>query len=238
MRILDHFDFTTWKPITKSAVDFARGASAWDLGNRTLYDLCQNHPGHNTTEEIIAKIWLIGRSYAASIERRRNADQFGDGFYEATVAPTVKESAIDEWLTGISNDDVANTVVIHKKLMDLFASITGGLEKRSLTSKYLHFHKPGAFFIYDSRARQAITKVVPRLNQLPKLPAAQFDKEYKDFVRRCLWLRSEISSKHGVILTPREIDKLLLAMADKGSFTGVSISKGQRENISDVTGGT
>ena len=42
----------------------------WDLGNKVLYDLCSSYPYHKTDEEIIAKIWLIGRSYAAAIERR------------------------------------------------------------------------------------------------------------------------------------------------------------------------
>lgn len=223
MRTLDHFDFTTWKRVTKRAVDTAQAASVWDLGNRTLYDLCDTHPGHKTSAEIIAKIWLIGRSYAASIERRRNANQFGDGFYEATVVPTIKKSGLDKWLMSVSSDDVPNTIVVHKKLMDLFASITGGLEKRSLASKYLHFHRPDAFFIYDSRAKRAITKVVPRLNHLPNISAALYDREYRDFVRRCAWLRDEILSTHGVVLSPREIDKLLLAMTKKGSFTGVNI---------------
>jgi hypothetical protein len=52
--------------------------------------------------------------------------------------------------------------------MDLFAAITQR-EKRSLASKYLHFHVPHVFYLYDSRARRAITKVVPRLNNLPHI---------------------------------------------------------------------
>ncbi len=223
MHVLDHFDFNTWKKITKEAVCAARSPSPWDLGNSVLYELCSRHPSHKTVEEIIAKIWLIGRSYAASIERRRNVEQFGDAFYEATVAPRLMESGIDDWLSGVSAEDTLGAVVVHKKLMDLFATFTGGLEKRSLASKYLHFHKPDVFFIYDSRARKAITKVVPRLNHLHRLSADPCDTEYKDFVRRCIWLRNEIRSAHGIELTPREIDKLLLAMAGRGSFTGVGI---------------
>jgi len=164
MRSLDHFDFRPKAPraITKAEVDDAQAASVWDLGNRTLYELCRNHPKHKTLDEIIAKVWLIGRSYAASIERRRNADQFGDGFYEATVAPRIISSCIDEWLASIPIDEPVKTskaIVVHKRLLELFASFTL-LDKRSLVSKYLHFHRPDAFFIFDRRARQAITKVV------------------------------------------------------------------------------
>jgi hypothetical protein len=205
------------RSITKDDIDGARTPWVWDLGNSILYDLCRNHPGHKTNHEIIAKVWLIGRSYAASIERRRNAERFGDSFYEEIVAPGMMESHIDEWLAGFSKDKSPGTtqsIAVHKHLMDLFKSFTD-LEKRSLASKYLHFHEPKVFFIYDSRARQAITKVVPRLNRLPDISPASYDKEYKDFVRRCVWLRNDIFARHRVFLTPREIDKLLLVISEE-----------------------
>lgn len=53
----------------------------WDIGNRILYDMCGAHPEHSQDGEIVAKVWLIGRSYAASIERCRNAKHIGDDFY-------------------------------------------------------------------------------------------------------------------------------------------------------------
>jgi hypothetical protein len=223
MRTLDHFDFRPKpsRPITKTEIDAAQAPSLWDLGNRVLYNLCRDHPKHVAADEIVAKIWLIGRSYAASIERRKNAIEVGEEFYEASVAPAMKASAIDQWLAACSVEDspgIPKGISIHKQLMDLFASITE-LDKRSLASKYLHFHLPNAFFIYDSRAKTAITKVVPRLDLLPGIAAETFDKEYKDFVRRCVWLRNEIYSTHSVLLTPRQIDKLLLAIT--GPKTGV-----------------
>ena len=204
------------RQITKEDIDAIRTPWVWDLGNRILYDMCRAHPGHSEDDEIVAKIWLIGRSYAASIERRRNAKHIGDDFYEAVVAPTMRNQPIDLWLGSIQQTDKsgsAKTVVIHKKLMDLFHSITD-LEKRSLASKYLHFHKPDAFFIYDSRARQSITKIVPRLNEIPELETDEFDPEYRDFVRRCVWLRDNVQKTLGTGLTPRAIDKLLLMITD------------------------
>ena len=204
------------RKITKEDIDAIRKPRIWDLGNRILYDMCRVYPGHSKDDEIVAKIWLIGRSYAASIERRRNAKHSGDDFYEAVVAPTMRNQPIDLWLGSIKQTDKsgsAKTVAIQKKLMYLFHSITR-LEKRSLASKYLHFHKPDAFFIYDSRARQAITKVVPRLNEIPELETDEFDLEYRDFVRRCVWLRDNVQKTLGTALTPREIDKLLLMIND------------------------
>ncbi len=58
--------------ISKDDVEKALSNTAWDLGNQVLYDLCSKHPFHKTPQEIIAKVWLIGRSYAAALERRKN----------------------------------------------------------------------------------------------------------------------------------------------------------------------
>ena len=211
------------RQITKTDIDAIRTHCIWDLGNRVLYDMCRDHPEHKADDEIVAKVWIIGRSYAASIERRRNAKNIADDFYETVVAPTMRKQPIDSWLGSIDQKGEpgnAQTVTVHKRLMDLFHSITD-LEKRSLTSKYLHFHRPNAFFIYDSRTRRSITKVVPRLNEIPELDTDEFDHEYRDFVRRCVWLRTHIQATLGKGLTPREIDKLLLMISDdKQVFAG------------------
>jgi hypothetical protein len=207
------------RQITKSEIDSIRVPWVWDLGNRVLYDLCRQHPGHCRDDEIVAKVWLIGRSYSASIERRRNAKDTGDRFYEQAVVQAMRSTPVDEWLASVGPPEglgSSASIAVHKKLMDLFHSITG-LEKRSLASKYLHFHRPDAFFIYDSRARWAIAKVVPRLNQIPAIEAEQYDVEYRDFVRRCVWLRSRLRIAHATELTPRELDKLLLMIAAGGT---------------------
>ncbi|MGA2065457.1 MAG: hypothetical protein ABSG86_10825 [Thermoguttaceae bacterium] len=203
------------REITPDDLASAQGVWVWDLGNQVLYDLCRSHFTHSSDGEIVAKVWLIGRSYAASIERRRNKKDGAGDFYAGTVAPAVRRSDIDRWLAEVSRPGAPGapeTIITHKRLMDLFKSLTD-LDKRSLASKYLHFHVPDRFFIYDSLARRAITKLVPRLNRIPNIPAAEHDQEYKDFVRRCVWLRQHISDRHDVSLTPRQIDKLLLATA-------------------------
>jgi hypothetical protein len=207
------------RTITRNDIDSARSACVWDLGNQVLYELCSKHSGHCEADEIVAKIWLIGRSYAASIKRRRNATRAGDRFYEETVVPAMQESGIDSWLASVprhGRPGSPESVEVHKMLMDLFRSVTG-LEKRSLASKYLHFHIPDAFYIYDSRARQAITKVVPRLNRIPDIRTSTCDPEYKDFVRRCVWLWQHVRETHGIALSPRELDKLLLAITEKNA---------------------
>jgi len=199
------------KTLARSEIDSARLPSVWDLGNKILYDMCRNYPGHDTNEKIIAKIWLIGRSYAASIERRKNAAQIGDSFYTEVVVPEIQNSPIDSWLREVPKEEPGNsqTVSVHKKLQDTLFSITG-LHKRSLSSKYLHFHCPGSFFLYDSRARRSVMKLTPHISSIPTISADEFDTEYRDFVRRCLWLWNNIRENFGFELTPREMDNLLL----------------------------
>ena len=192
----------------------AIGRSLWDFGNRVLYDLCANHPHHDEDEVIVAKVWLIGRSYAAAIERRRDhkSPLSGDAFYERTVAPKIRKSGIDRWFRSISDDgsnDIALTLRVHKKLMDLFGSISG-LEKRSLASKYLHFHFPGRYYIFDSRAMkgiQALTTGVGRnLHSI-----RNYDETYTRFYLRAQILNAELNSLVGRSLSPRDVDKVLLA---------------------------
>lgn len=206
--------------ITKDDINYALGPSPWDLGNEVLYSLCQQHPKHDMGNAIIAKVWLIGRSYAAAIERRKNAEETSDDFYEITVVEKIKKSNLDDWLANLPNQvldpwhGLGSVITVHKRLMDIFSDLTG-LGKRALASKYLHFHRPDLFFIYDSRAKEAITKITPRPNEIKDITAEESDSEYHIFCRRSQCLRDSISERFGETLTPRQIDKILLRITDK-----------------------
>lgn len=193
--------------------------SRWEFGNSILYQMCEDNPLHNDADVVIGKIWLIGRSYAAAIERRKNADNYqGDDFYYDAVAPKMLEigKELDSRIeslknnTGIIADCVPEILSTHKYLMDAFMDLTG-LEKRSLASKYLHFHCPEKFFIYDSRARAAIGKIVKRPNKKILLGIDDHDAEYGDFVCRMLELQEYLDEKLGVYEKPRAIDSFLLS---------------------------
>ena len=114
-----------------------------------LYQLCRDYPDHKSPEVITAKVWLIGRSYAAAIERGRTMEEDGDSFYESKVVPKIQASSIDEQIhtvkqfSEITRESIPTILMTHKYLTDLFAEISGK-DKRSLASKYLHFHCPGA----------------------------------------------------------------------------------------------
>lgn len=49
---------------------FTNEANSVSIGNDCLYNLVRNNPLNNNANGLLAKLWLIGRSYAASPERR------------------------------------------------------------------------------------------------------------------------------------------------------------------------
>jgi len=192
--------------------------SVWDLGNQTLYELCRKHPDHRSVDTIVAKVWLIGRSYASAIERRRvNREVTGDDFYVGVVAPAIRASKIDHWfaeLRPLRRPAPHVVVAVHKRLTDLFRQISGQ-DKRSLASKYLHFHVPKAVYIYDERASRAIRQVTSPLRSRAR-GLTEYDDEYAQFYLRCEVLRAQLEQVIGRAMTPREVDKVLLAVADRG----------------------
>src|SRR5687767_7102967 len=109
--------------IAKELVDLALRGTLWDVGNRVLYDLCRQYPRHDQVDQIVAKIWLIGRAYSVAIERRREKTEFlGDAFYTQHVGPKLQEWQIDAWLSPIASyrdvtlDNLDAILSCHRKL--------------------------------------------------------------------------------------------------------------------------
>ena len=188
----------------------------WDFGNEVLYRLCEEHPNHTNEDEIVAKIWLVGRSYSAAIERRKDSREVnGEAFYTTVVGPKMRRANIDKWLRPLSNYKIPtlancpDIIDAHKRLTDLFYNITG-LEKRSLASKYLHFHFRNLFYIYDARAAQNLAKLTSHLEEMPVLRS--YDQVYAAHFIRSLNLVNRIEREQGVYLTPRKLDDYLLGL--------------------------
>lgn len=184
----------------------------WHFGNKVLYDLCADFPEHGDLSQVIAKVWLIGRSYAAAIERGRKRGDQNDDFYVETVGPLIVNSGLDKWLKevrkiSLCTENQLEFVQCHENTMELFRDISG-LKKRSLASKYLHFHQPEVFFIYDSRAARGLSKFSKTVGRASRSNSG--DDDYRKFFEKCLRLRDAIKSKYSVHLTPRDIDNILL----------------------------
>ena len=191
--------------------------NSWTLGNEVLYRLCREHPFHKTYDEIGAKIWLIGRAYSASIERRKEKTSINDDYYDTKVIPQIKKSGIDEWIKNCKIQKTKDSCLLaHKKTTDLFQRISG-LEKRSLASKYLHFHQPDLFFLYDSRARHGIGVLFKELHlkREKEVDNDFFDKGYASFFNKCLKAQAEIVKRYGIHLKCRELDTLLINIANE-----------------------
>ena len=189
----------------------------WHVGNQVLYNLCRDYPEHVDDATIVAKVWLIGRAYSASIERGRPKGLSNDRFYTEAVPNEMRKQKhrLDDNLKALAElkevDDessIAKMLETHGHLVRCFKKLTT-LSKRSLASKYLHFHLPNLFFIYDSRAASSIRSLPGGRHTVPSPPTA--DPEYAKFVGAALGVREHVSSEFGERLSPRQLDRLLLA---------------------------
>ena len=118
----------------------------WKFGNDILYQLCRDYPYHKDDSVIIAKIWLIGRSYAAAVERRKQKNEAlpqGDRFYEQCVVPALKNSQLDQKIDDlrhhVSMEDAIEPILeLHSYLVTKLEEITHD-HKRSLASSIYIF---------------------------------------------------------------------------------------------------
>jgi hypothetical protein len=212
--------------ITRRDIDLAKadGSDVWAFGNGILYKLCRDYPEHKKPDVVGAKIWLIGRSYAAAVERRRNVDAdnpiANDAFYKNVVIPKIIESKLDAKLDSlqpfskIDEHSIIPVLEVHRYFVELLYEITE-LNKRSLASKYLHFHKPQLFYIYDSIASAGLSKVMPKYRLRKSSSNGKFDSAYSGFAFRLLELQKEIEQKYGEHLNPRQLDRMLLRLGTK-----------------------
>lgn len=206
---------------SRENIDKALKSREWDFGNEVLYELCNKNFKHEEECKIIAKVWLIGRSYAAAIERRRNKTDINDDFYISKVAPLFKNSKIDSLLASlnrrkeITTENLMEILRVHYYLMQEIKKITK-IEKRSFCSKYLHFHLPDLFFIYDSRVVTALRKYSSRV---PKectylTKSENIDNEYAKFFVKSFALKKQIKKEYNLKLTNRQFDKILILTAN------------------------
>lgn len=218
------------KNISNLDIEEYKSNGTWDFGNELLYRLCKDNFKHTDDGVIAAKIWLIGRSYAASIERGRNNIRDvpnSEDFYKVIVSKAFRESNIDDNLEKLKNVELTNKNLklilnTHNDLVKTVYDITGK-HHRSFSSKYLHFHRRDLFFMYDSRASSVIgrfIKTVPKkFNSLIKQD--NVDEAYARYFCKCYYLKKEIETQHGTNITPRVIDNILMDEANKKLYRDI-----------------
>ncbi len=208
---------------TKKQIETAQQKNVWDFGNAILYKLCKDNFNHDTDDHILTKVLFIGRIYAAAVERRKNkSNDINDNFYIDTVAPAFRKSKLDEKLSVLkigkteNINNIKSVLQTHYFLTSMLKKITA-LEKRSFSSKYLHFHLPDLFFIYDSRAVNALRKFTSQVSKDLKyiLELENIDNEYAKFYCKCFDLKRQIKTQLNIELTNRQLDNLLIEIANK-----------------------
>jgi len=200
--------------------------------------MCQQYPSNTNSQSILAKTLIIGRTYAASIERRKVkntiedaqpvAEIINDDFYVNNVVPIFQNLDLDQYineikswgdvpLLSLGDEQIIKILALHKILSSAFEKATG-LQKRSFASKYLHFHLPNIYFIYDSRAYAALNLVLKEVKQQGKriVNTEQADQEYASFFMKCLRVLDYYQKvDESVHITPRQLDNLLIEIANQ-----------------------
>lgn len=205
---------TALYPLKRSWLKKAYEDSIWDVGNSCLYQLCTRYPKHTNDGEVAAKIWLIGRAYSAAAERGVSGKGQGESYIRKLAKRCVALKA-DRYLVHLPKQPASFSQALDQvvKAHHAIESILGsdGRGRVSLTSKYLHFHRPDLFPIYDSRAAAAIAKVTPSYRFTGyELPDQQASSPYGKFCARCAWLADEMTRQKGVSPTLRQLDTMLL----------------------------
>jgi len=210
---------------TKKQLDKAIQGNVWDLGNNALYKLCRDNFEHDQPNKILAKTWIIGRSYAVALERnKKKSEIINNDFYTKDVASTFmnQELNLDHRLNNLKRHKKVNmeslqeTIELHQDLTRKIIAITDH-HNRSFSSKYLHFHLPRLFFIYDSRAANSLCNFISRIPSDPSFLTRldKVDKSYATFVCKCYALQTEIEKQYKIALTPRQLDNVLIEIADE-----------------------
>jgi len=132
-----------------------------------LYDMCKKWPYHDNLSQAQAKVTIIGRTYAAGLERKGGED-YRKGILE-TVANALNKNSkrIDRDVAALKNFKELSVIAqdrilgTHGNIVSLLREETKTkLNFRSFVSKYLHFHAP-IVPLFDSRASSAIRELYP-----------------------------------------------------------------------------
>lgn len=191
--------------------------AAGGVANLFLYELCERFPDHSDVGATASKLDLIGKFYLASPKRGIGDSCFGyEGSFFEGVARRLKRSSLDQKLADVrslgrvSIGNLPKILDIHayiqKEIVSFICEEWGVPKDRrnvnariSFCSKYLHFHIPDAFFIYDRIVRERL--------------AMSQGVSYGKFCEHILKFASEWADRDW---TPRSIDMDVYGYRDPG----------------------
>lgn len=170
MGILSRMPTTKYKLATEARKWWKRAQKyqgGWSLGRDTLYQMCQN-TRHTDVAATVSKLWLIGRSHSAALERTHLRDvRWRTEPYRRAADALRSVRRLDARLdqirgTGDAYDARQLTMVCScvEDVANALAETVGQL-KLSLASKYLHFHAP-EIPIFDRNSYGTYCLLAPR----------------------------------------------------------------------------
>lgn len=200
----------------------SQGCPPFDVLNSMLYEAVANNPSNTDKPQIIGKLILIGRTYSASVERRKTQGHVKDERQALEViiaaAEAIAASKCAILLDSIGLNDkltderLPEAVAIHLELCQALAT-ANNRENSSLASKYLHFHRPDFFPIVDSYVREGWSWLMDELG-LSYRGWQVFGKvgRYNDWCVRVLELRTLMENSLCHTVSLRQVDNYLLSV--------------------------
>lgn len=199
-----------------------QGCPPFDVLNKMLYDAVVTHPSNTDPSAIIGKLLLIGRTYSASVERRKTNGEMKDERRALEVVIAAAEAIaksqcarmLDEfsWDQRLTPECLPEVVAIHRELCSAL-NHANNRENSSLASKYLHFHRPDLFPIVDSYVRESWSRVMKEL-ELSYRGWRTFGqvKRYQEWCTRILTLRDSLEKHTRQAISLRQVDNYLLSI--------------------------
>lgn len=207
--------------LTREFIADTLALSVLDPRTRALYELCFLHRNHFQDEIVADKLRMIVRLCA---EHGFHVGDFSPEF----AAHRLGRSGVDRWFAGIATAEQLDPALVfdmHKRVMDVFANLPAD-QARSLASKYMHFHFPELFYLYDGRVAAAAAELGE--GECGYLARGEHDADYGRFFACCRKLSERLVGLAGRRLNPRELDRVLRAWADHQE---VAMAAGARATV-------
>ncbi|SFB35007.1 hypothetical protein SAMN03159488_03170 [Pseudomonas sp. NFIX10] len=209
--------------LTDEFIGTEQGCGIFIPANKALYNFVRENPSHTDHAQVASKALIIGRSLAASVERRTKDEEDGyegstGGFYsrlaksicssdvglEASLLP-VGERLAGSVCTAVNK--------VHSRLCEAISTVTNK-DASSFASKYLHFHYPTLFPMVDSRAREALKWIADEEGLVFAPTTAGMSKNYATYVSFYIHVRSLFEEELGREISLRQMDNILLNRYD------------------------
>jgi hypothetical protein len=176
----------------------------WRAADDVLYELCRRNPGHQQLDAVLAKVMIIGRTYAGGLERVAGRDRSEEPplirvarFIHSNG--TEFDEAIEALRPVTFPPTPADQIILlreHDRLTSRLAEATRGSRPRSFVSKYLHFHVP-TVPIFDSIALQRIGWYISHADAGNVRRRPNADLTYAGYLSRLLVLHRWVTDACG-----------------------------------------